>query len=129
MLNGLGVIILVAGLGAAVSLWLVQDRIDSQSNAAEADVSGPLAPEDSRRYTHDVQVYYGETGLLVEKWRRWWEEWTQGKSLAEVIGVAAVISASGLFYAAGNRRWPTKTQRPTASARLPGSKPADRSDN
>jgi hypothetical protein len=109
MLKVLGVIILVAGLSTAASIWLTQDRIDKQSNAGEADITGPLSPEDSRRYTHDVEVYYGQTGLLMEKWRRWWEEWTQGKHLAELIAVAAVLSASGLFSVSRDRRWPTKS--------------------
>ncbi len=119
MLNALGVTILVAGLSTAVSLWLAQDRIDSQRDAGDADVTAPLSPEDSRRYTHDVEVYYGQTGLLMEKWRRWCEEWTHGKPLAEVIGVTAVISAGGVFYLARNRRRPTGVAGPGTTQRSP----------
>ena len=103
MLNLLGVIILVGGLSTATSIWLAQDRIDRQRTAEGTDIPGPPSPDDSRRYTHDVELYYGETGLLMDKWRRWWEEWTQGKPLAKVIAVASVVLASGLFYVAGRR--------------------------
>ena len=103
LLGLLGAFILAGGLAAAASLWLAQDRLDRQRSADGVDITGPLSPEDSRRYTRDVEVYYGQTGLLMDKWGRWWEEWTHGKPLAEVIAVASLILASGLFYAAANR--------------------------
>jgi len=128
MLIVLGLVILVGGLSPAASIWLAQDRIDRQRSAGGTDIPGPLSPEDSRRYTHDVELYYGETGLLMDKWRRWWEEWTQGKPLAKVIAVASLILASGLFYAAANRSRPTGLPKPSTTQRPPGSKPAAGND-
>ena len=58
MLKVLGVVILVSGLGSATSIWLTQDRIDRQQSAGDASITGPLSPEDSRRYAHDVELYY-----------------------------------------------------------------------
>jgi hypothetical protein len=107
MFKLLGVVMLVSGLGAASSIWLAQDRLDRQRSAEGANTTAPLSPEDSRRYTHDMEVYYGETGLLMDKWQRWFEEWTHGKPLAELIGVASLILAAGLFYAGANRDRPT----------------------
>ena len=104
MLKLLGVVMLVSSLGAASSIWLAQDRLDRQRSAEGANMTEPLSPEDSRRYTHDVEVYYGETGVLLDKWQRWFEEWTQGKPLAELIGTASLILAASLFYAGANRR-------------------------
>ena len=124
MLNLLGVVILVSGLGSATSIWLAQDRIDRQRSAGGTDVTGPLSPEDSRRYTHDVELYYGQTGLLVDKWRRWWEEMTQGKPLAEIIAVASLVAASGLFYMSANRSYPTGLPMPSTTQRPPDSNPA-----
>ena len=103
MLKVLGVVILVSGLGSATSIWLTQDHIDRQQSAGDASITGPLSPEDSRRYAHDVELYYGETGLLVDKWKRELAEWTQGKPLARLIAVASLILATGLFYAGANR--------------------------
>jgi hypothetical protein len=107
MLKLLAVVILVSGLGAASSIWLAQDRLERQRSSEGPNVTEPLSPEDSRRYTRDVEVYYGESGLLMDKWRRWFEEWTRGKPLAELIGAASVILAAGLFYVGANRGRPT----------------------
>ena len=100
MLRVLAVTILVSGLGSAISICRDQDRIDRQTGPEGTDIAGPLSPEDSRRYTHDVQVYYGETGLLMDKWGRCWEEMTHGKALAKTIAVASLVVASGVFCAA-----------------------------
>ena len=67
------------------------------------NASESLSPEDSRRYTHDVELYYGETGMLVEKWKRWFQKMTRGKPLADSIAVASFVLAGGLFYLAANR--------------------------
>jgi hypothetical protein len=117
MLRVLAVTILVSGLGSAISIWLAQDRIDRQTRAEEPDLAQPLSPEDSRRYTHDVEMYYGKTGLLVDKWRQWWEEMTHGKGLADTIAVASLAVAGGVFY------WTTKhgpTNRRAISNTKPG---------
>ena len=111
MLKLLGVVILVSGLGAAASIWLAQDRVDRQQTVRGTDATEPLSPEDSRRYTHDVQVYYGESGLLMDKWQRWIEEWTQGKRLAELIAAASLLSASGVFWIGAERGRPTGVPR------------------
>ncbi len=68
------------------------------------DASAPLAPEDSRRYTRDVELYYGQTGLLMDKWERWFEQLTHGKPLAWLIGVASVGVAVGFFYVAATSK-------------------------
>ena len=110
MLNLLGVLILLGGLGSATFIWCVQDQIERQALAAQTNGQGPgssaqpLAPEDSRRYTHDVEMYYGETGILMDKWSRWWNELTHGKPLAETIAFSSLIVASGLLYATSPRR-------------------------
>ncbi len=121
-LNLVGVVILGAGLSTAASIWLTQDRIERQRSAGDSSMTGPLAPEDSRRYTRDVEIYYGETGLLMEKWRRWLEEWTQGKPLAEVIAVASLILAGGLFYAEANRSRKTRLPTPGTPQGPPGNR-------
>lgn len=110
MLNLLGVMILLSGLGSATFIWCTQDQIERQTRAAQTNAIGsasmtqPLSPEDSRRYTHDLEMSYGETGLLMDKWRRWWDELTHGKPLAETIAVASLVIASGLLYAGAVRR-------------------------
>lgn len=98
------VTVLIAGLGSAISIWLDQDRIDRQARTAGTEVTQPLSPEDSRRYSRDVQLYYGETGLLVEKWKHWLGELTHGKPLAYTIGISSLVVAIGLLYMADRSR-------------------------
>jgi hypothetical protein len=124
VLNLLGLIILLGGLASAASIWLAQDRLDRQTTAGVGDTTGPLPPEDSRRYTHDVELYYGQTGLLVEKWKRRWQEWTHGKPLARVIAGVSLILASGLFCAAANRPHPPRLPIPSTPQGAAGGKPA-----
>jgi|CZKM01.1.fsa_nt_gi hypothetical protein len=101
-LNLLGLVVLLAGFGSAIVIWQAQDRIDRQNrDGGNADTgAAPLAPEDSRRYTHDVEQYYGETGLLADKWTRWFEGLAHGKSLAKTIAGLSVVAASGCFLSA-----------------------------
>lgn len=102
ILNLLGFLVLLVGFGSAVFIWQAQDRIDRQArNAGTTDIAAaPLAPEDSRRDTHDLELYYGETGLLMDKWRRWFEGLAHGKSLAKTIAVLSLVGASGCFFSA-----------------------------
>jgi len=106
MLNLLAVIVLICSLGTATSIWLAQDRMDQKGSARGTDMAGPLSPQDSRRYTHNVELYYGETGLLMDKWKGWWEEMAQGKPLATIIAVASLVTAGGCFYLAANQSKP-----------------------
>jgi hypothetical protein len=124
VLNLIAVIVLICGLGSDSSIWLAQDRIDRQGSAGGTDIAGPTSPEDSRRYTHDVEMYYGATGLLMEKWRRWWEEMTHGKPLATTIAVVSLVVAGGCFYLAANQSNPNRLSKPTLRTESPGPKQA-----
>ncbi|MCX6925450.1 MAG: hypothetical protein NT154_19915 [Verrucomicrobia bacterium] len=114
----MAVTILVSGFGCAVSIWLAQDRIDRQLKAEGTDIAGPLSPEDSRRYTHEVEMYYGETGLLLDKWKRWWEEMTHGKPLAKIIAGTSLVAAGGVFYVASKRGTPNSLPEPVTAPRV-----------
>jgi hypothetical protein len=112
MLILLAVTVLICGLGIATSIWLAQDRADRQASAGATDITGPPSPQDSRRYTHDVELYYGTTGLLMDKWRRWWEAMTHGKPLATTLAVVSLAVAGGCFYLAANQSHPTGLSKP-----------------
>ena len=101
-LNLLGLLILLTGLGSSVFIWQSQNFLDEQDRKEGTTdlATAPLAPEDSRRYTHDTELYYGETGLLMDKWARWFEGLTHGKSLAKTIGVLSLAAATGCFWIA-----------------------------
>ena len=96
-LNCSGVVLLVVGLGTALLIWRAQDRIDRENDAVQfADAQAPLSPLDSRRHVRDVELYSGQIGVLLEEAK----ELLHGKPLARIIGLASVLTATGLFLVA-----------------------------
>jgi hypothetical protein len=106
VLRWMGVVILAGGLATAASIWVPQDRLERQMRAQklkeahEVTILDPLAPEDSRRYTHEVERYYGRSGLLLDKATRWMEGLGEGKPLAWTVVVVSGVLAGGLFFVA-----------------------------
>ncbi len=99
ILNVLGTAILVAGLVSAVALWRAQEREDSSNPDQEAaNPAAPLAPSDSRKQSREIEIFYGKTGLLMERWSERAQNLMHGKPLANVIGVVAVLTATGCFF-------------------------------
>jgi hypothetical protein len=100
----LGAVIIVGGFVAAGSNWYSQDVVERQARARQTnDLAGaaaaePLPPDDSRRYTHDVEMYYGKTGMLLDSWTRVLESWTHGKRLSVVIAIGSLVVAGGCFF-------------------------------
>src|SRR5579864_5962782 len=83
-LNWLGVLILVAGLGSAAVIWRTAGST-SPNPDERIDPSTPLVPSDSRKQTRQIEIYYGKTGVLAERWREELEQFKSGKPLAEVV--------------------------------------------
>jgi hypothetical protein len=99
--NWFGVVILLAGLGSATLIWRAQDRIEREDEAAQtANSATALSPLDSRQQVRDVQIYYGNLGVLMEKA----EGLLHGKPLAKLIAVGSVITATGIFLASARLR-------------------------
>jgi hypothetical protein len=114
----LALIVLFSGLSSAAFIRLAQDRIDRQSGAT-ADSNELLSPENSRRYTHDVELYYGKTGLVMEKCKRWLESMTHGRPLAILIAVASLILDAGLFRMTASSRNQVWLPEPSTPSRSP----------
>ncbi|EDY21387.1 hypothetical protein CfE428DRAFT_0632 [Chthoniobacter flavus Ellin428] len=91
-----GAIILFVGicLGALI-YWSAPPATDGTVYADSA-----LAPDDSRRYAHDTEVYFGKTGALADKWTRTVSSWSQPKPLAIIVIVVSGLLAGGCFLAA-----------------------------
>jgi hypothetical protein len=101
MLEMLAVTVFLSGLCCAGYIWIAQDRLERQAKAEGVELAGAVAPEDSRRYAHDTELYYGKTGLLVEGWKRSLGVLTHGKGLALTIGMVSLVMAVGIYYFAG----------------------------
>ena len=104
-----GAIVLFVGIClAAFIYWSAPAAVDSTVYA-----DSPLAPDDSRRYAHDTQVYFGKTGALADKWTRTISSWSQPKPLAITIVFVSVALAGGCFWAAGAKGGTFNTQSQT----------------
>jgi hypothetical protein len=99
-LRVIGALILVAGLTASWWVWRTQDRDQELEQEQLNNPSAPLAVSDSRKQSRNVEIYYGKTGLLVERWSERLEPWSHGKPLAEIIAVISLVSATGCFFLA-----------------------------
>ena len=78
-LNRLGIVVLLIGIGSAIIIyWSGQVRSARQFNqqgsfnAEGGWKDGTLPPEDTKRFSRDVEMYYGKVGLLVVKWQLCW---------------------------------------------------------
>ena len=102
LLQRCGAIILFVGICLGAFLyWSARPATDATVYADSA-----LAPDDSRRYAHDTQVYFGKTGALADKWTRMLAEWSEPKPLAITIIVVSGLLAGGCFLVgrSGNPR-------------------------
>ena len=101
ILNVLGAAILLVGLGTAVAIWRAQDRVDKSNPDQEVgNAMAPLAPTDSPKQSRDIEIYYGKTGLLMQRWSEKAKDLTHGKPLADLIGVVSALTATGCFLLA-----------------------------
>jgi hypothetical protein len=98
-LRVIGALILVVGLVVSWRVWQGPER-DPSSALDPNSPSAPLAISDSRKQSRNVEMYYGKTGLLMERWSERLEPWTHGKPLAEIIAVFSLLTATGCFFLA-----------------------------
>ncbi len=101
VLRGVGLAILVLGLSAAAGVWQTAPRNGSvPDDNALADPSAPLAISDSGKQSRDVELYYGKTGLLMERWSEMTKTLSHGKPLAKTLVVISSVAALACFLAA-----------------------------
>ena len=91
---------LLLGLSTAALIWYdsggeQQSSLDPNSNPAT-----PLAPSDSAKQSRQIEIYYGKTGLLYERWCEKARVLFHGTALARLIGISSLVVASGCFLIA-----------------------------
>lgn len=96
LLQRCGAIILFVGicLGALI-YWSAPPATD-----APIDADSALPPDDSRRYAHDTQVYFGKTGALADKWTRTLAGWGKPRPLGITVIVVSGLLAGGCWWTA-----------------------------
>ena len=99
-LNVIGVVILAAGLASAAVIY------------QGAGNSEQIMFGDSRMYRHNLELLGGKFMVMIDDFRLWFLGLWQGKSLAVIIGVTAIIIALGFFYAAKRAVQPGESEEP-----------------
>ncbi|GFE60487.1 hypothetical protein [Geobacter sp. AOG2] len=89
-----GIFILLAGLGAAVLIFLAAG--DAPEGIPEFDIEG------SRRSLRDLELYGGKANVLATEFIAWFGGLWHGRSLAATVACIAVVLAGGLFHVAHN---------------------------
>jgi hypothetical protein len=99
-LNLLGAAVLIVGLSTAAWIWMAQDRVDQVKAGEQGDATESLATLDSRKQVRDIELNYGQAGVVYEEGLEWVESLGHGKRLAATVAVGASSLASGCFLAA-----------------------------
>ena len=99
-LNLAGMLILLVGLASAVIIWRAHAGEQQTRDEQIINPEAPLTPSDSRKQSREIEIYYGKTGLLFERWSEQAAALFHGKALAKVIAIGSGITAFGCFRAA-----------------------------
>jgi len=95
-------IILLVGLGSAILLYLTAGN-DSVGVLGYEIIGGQVyqvLPEDSKTYTHDLELYGGKMNVLTDKFTRWFAGLWHGKSLASTVACITLFISLGFFFVA-----------------------------
>ena len=100
LLNYIGVLILLAGMGAGEFIYW-----RSLQGGSGTDAEDPLLSQyDSRVYQRDVRMYVGTFGLIMNQWSRAAAKLGEPRPLAITITVLSMLAAGGCFMLASRMR-------------------------
>ncbi|HUJ17958.1 MAG TPA: hypothetical protein VL197_08185 [Nitrospirota bacterium] len=103
-LNLISAIILLAGLGSAIFIYLTADNVlDSilGYEVAGGDVY-PVTPDNSKMYAHDLELYGGKAAVLANDFRYWFVGLWHGRSLAFTVASITILISFGVFFVANH---------------------------
>ncbi|HVN72294.1 MAG TPA: hypothetical protein VMU10_09780 [Desulfomonilia bacterium] len=102
LLLSIATLVLIAGLVSAVSIYRTAE--DDAGGALGYEVVGgsvyPIMPEDTKMYSHDLELYGGKAAVLADELRLWFAGLWHGKSLAYTIAFLSIVIALGFIFAA-----------------------------
>lgn len=88
-------IVLLAGLGSAVLIYLTAENESEENYGYEL-----LAPGNSKRYIHDLELYGGKANVLADKLTNWFTGLWHGRSLAFTVAFITIFISCWLFVVA-----------------------------
>ncbi len=98
-------IVLLTGFGSAAGIYLTAEN-NSDSVLGYETAGGyvyPVAPEDSKMYMHNLELYGGKVNVLANELVRWFAGLWHGRSLAFTVACISIIISFGFFFAANRR--------------------------
>ncbi len=97
----LGVGVLLLGLATAAGIWLARDMDERRNPPSDPGLAEPTFPLDSRKGSREIEMYYGKSGVVAEKWSEWVAGLTHGKRLAWAVAAFSCAASAGFFLMAG----------------------------
>jgi len=97
-------IILLVGLSISIWIYLTADN-DSRRFFGYEIVGGNaylIAPENSKMYVHDLELYGGKANVLADEFMSWFVGLWHGKSLAFTVACITIFISLGFFFVARN---------------------------
>ena len=99
----IGAMILLLGLALAALIY-VTSKDDSGPAIGYVVADGnvyAIAPGDSKKFRHDLELYGGKAALLADDFGNWFAGLWKGRALAYTLAVISIAIAGLLFYFAG----------------------------
>lgn len=97
-------VILLVGLGSAIYIYHKAENNPGDVLGYEV-VDGnvyPIAPEDSKKYLHDLELYGGKANVLANEFMSWFAGLWHGKSLAFTVACGTIVISFGVFFVANH---------------------------
>jgi hypothetical protein len=92
----LSALILLVGLGSSVAIYLTAE------NGSDYGLINDF--ENSKTYTHDLELYGGKANVLANELGNWFSGLWHGQSLAFTVAFITIVVSLGFFFAAPGLR-------------------------
>ena len=100
----LNIVVLLAGLGSSAFIYLAAGNYSE--NVLGYEIVGgsayPVAPQDSKKYVHDLELYGGKANVLADEFISWFTGLWHGKSLAFTVACITILVSLIFFIATGH---------------------------
>jgi hypothetical protein len=99
----IGALLLALGLCAAALIYLMsaEDAGPAVGYVVADGNTYSIAPRDSKKFRHDLELYGGKAALLADEFSNWFAGFWQGRTLAFTVAGISIAIAGLLFYFAG----------------------------
>ena len=86
------ILMLIAGMGSAVVIYMTAGSSDESALVSEF--------EESKRYMHDLELYGGKANVIANKFMHWFVGLWHGQALAFTVAFLSVVISFSYFLVA-----------------------------